>query len=423
MLVLASLAAVAPVSTDLYLPGFPELGDALGVGRERGPAHPHLVPGRARRRAAGDGAALGPVRAPYAADRQRRGLRGRGCGLCDGADPDRTRRRPAGAGLRGRRRHGHRPRGDRRPGDRHGGGQGVHADAHRRRRRPSARAAGRRRCWPDRSAGAGCSGRSPASAPRCWSASSSCSRETHPPRAANHAAVPRLGGGLRHVMANRSLPRPVARLRAVVRGDDGLHLGLAVRVPERRRPVRGRLRRRVRRQRRRAHLCGLGHQARLVERWSAAQIVRTRDQRSRSPRLLAFVGSPRSGRPHGRYRSRSSSPSPPTAAIMGNSAALAMAEVTRGRRRMGSAVLGFSSVRPRRRGLAAGRAGRRGVSRRGTRASVMAAPPRRWGSPEPGQSAAVSSSSTETATSYSRRRSQTTAGSVSRRGCQCAPPR
>ncbi|MBA2955291.1 Bcr/CflA family efflux MFS transporter [Nocardioides sp. MAH-18] len=32
LLVLASLAAVAPVSTDLYLPGFPELGAELGVG-------------------------------------------------------------------------------------------------------------------------------------------------------------------------------------------------------------------------------------------------------------------------------------------------------------------------------------------------------------------------------------------------------
>ncbi|GAA4703103.1 multidrug effflux MFS transporter [Nocardioides conyzicola] len=31
LLVLASLAAVAPVSTDLYLPGFPELGDDLGA--------------------------------------------------------------------------------------------------------------------------------------------------------------------------------------------------------------------------------------------------------------------------------------------------------------------------------------------------------------------------------------------------------
>ena len=32
LIVLASLAAVAPVSTDLYLPGFPDLGDDLGVG-------------------------------------------------------------------------------------------------------------------------------------------------------------------------------------------------------------------------------------------------------------------------------------------------------------------------------------------------------------------------------------------------------
>ena len=31
LLVLASLAAVAPVATDLYLPGFPAIGDALGV--------------------------------------------------------------------------------------------------------------------------------------------------------------------------------------------------------------------------------------------------------------------------------------------------------------------------------------------------------------------------------------------------------
>lgn len=32
LIVLASLAAVAPVATDLYLPGFPDLGDDLGVG-------------------------------------------------------------------------------------------------------------------------------------------------------------------------------------------------------------------------------------------------------------------------------------------------------------------------------------------------------------------------------------------------------
>ena len=31
LFVLASLAAVAPVATDLYLPGFPAMGDALGA--------------------------------------------------------------------------------------------------------------------------------------------------------------------------------------------------------------------------------------------------------------------------------------------------------------------------------------------------------------------------------------------------------
>ena len=31
LIVLASLAAVAPVATDLYLPGFPAMGDALGA--------------------------------------------------------------------------------------------------------------------------------------------------------------------------------------------------------------------------------------------------------------------------------------------------------------------------------------------------------------------------------------------------------
>jgi len=45
---------------------------------------------------------------------------------------------------------------------------------------------------------------------------------------------------------------------AVVRDDDGLHLSLAVRLPERRRPLGSRVRRRLRRQRRRADLGGLG---------------------------------------------------------------------------------------------------------------------------------------------------------------------
>ena len=53
-------------------------------------------------------------------------------------------------GFAGRRRHGDRPRGDRRPGHRPGGGQGLHADAHRRRGRAGAGAAGRR---PARRAG------------------------------------------------------------------------------------------------------------------------------------------------------------------------------------------------------------------------------------------------------------------------------
>ena len=144
LLVLASLAAVAPVATDLYLPGFPAMGDALGARRQRGAAHPHLVPGRARVRPAGDGPALRPLRAPYAARGQRRGLRGRGRGLRDGPDADRARRRPPRAGLRRRRRHGHRPGGDHRRGDRHRRRPGLHADAHRRRGRAGAGAAGRR---------------------------------------------------------------------------------------------------------------------------------------------------------------------------------------------------------------------------------------------------------------------------------------
>ena len=55
----------------------------------------------------------------------------------------------------------------------------------------------------------------------------------------------RRGGGstlaaMRTVVAQPRLPRPGRGLRAVVRRDDGLHLGLAVRLPERRRPLRGR---------------------------------------------------------------------------------------------------------------------------------------------------------------------------------------
>ena len=87
LLVLASLAAFAPVATDLYLPGFPAMGEALGADASGvqltlttflvGLAFGQLV--------------MGPLsdrfgrRAP--ADRQRRGLRGRERGLRGRPDP------------------------------------------------------------------------------------------------------------------------------------------------------------------------------------------------------------------------------------------------------------------------------------------------------------------------------------------------
>ncbi len=126
-------------------PGLP--GDRRRPRRDaqRCAAHAHLVPGRAGVRPAGDGAAVGPLRAPRPAARQRRGLRRRPGWS---ARPHRTWRcwsSPARAGLRRRGRHGHRPGDHRRRRHRPCGGQGLHPDDHRRRRGAGARPARRGR--------------------------------------------------------------------------------------------------------------------------------------------------------------------------------------------------------------------------------------------------------------------------------------
>ena len=84
--------------------------------------------------------------------------------------------------------------------------------------------------------------------------------ETHPPEARTvHREASPLGG-IRHGARHPRLPQPDRGERAVVRRADGLHLVVAVRLPERRRPLRDRVRRRVRRQRHRADRCRLGRQ-------------------------------------------------------------------------------------------------------------------------------------------------------------------
>ena len=233
LLVLASLAALAPVATDLYLPGFPEIGADFGA--EASAVQLTLTsflvgPGL---RSAGDGSAVGPSRTTRPADRQRVGLRGRRRRLRAGPDAARAGPRPARAGVRRRRGHGHRAGDHRRRGDRPCGGQGVHADDHGRWRRAGAGAPGGRparrshRLARDaldrRRAVRGDAGRRPARDPRDASRRGTATgrrvRAGRRPDRPAHAGVPRAAGGV----------------RAQLRRDDGLHLVLAVRLPERRR--------------------------------------------------------------------------------------------------------------------------------------------------------------------------------------------
>ena len=59
--------------------------------------------------------------------------------------------------------------------------------------------------------------------------------ETHPPRYAAPARRPSLDG-VRTVLGSRAYRGPLAVFALCFARDDGLHLGLAVRLPERRRP-------------------------------------------------------------------------------------------------------------------------------------------------------------------------------------------
>ena len=192
--------------------------------------------------------------------------------------------------------------------------------------------------------------------------------ETHPAG----APEPRRDSSPRRPHRARA-PGPTAGRVAVfalsLRRDDGLHLGLAVRLPERRRALRDRLRRRLRRQRRRADRPRAGWPAG----WSTAGRRRAwcaPRSRCRSRRPWPSSCWP-AGAPAWTYAGRrSSSPSPRNGAIMGNAAALAMAEVraVAGTGQRGPRLL---PVRARRGGLAAGRPRRRGLAP-SSRPSVMA---------------------------------------------------
>ena len=250
LLVLASLAAVAPIATDLYLPGFPALGDELGLSAQRRAAHPHGVPRGDGRRPARHGTPVRPVgrRPPLVASAV--GLRPRRRGERAGAVPARAPRRPVPAGLRRRRWHGHRPRRHRRPRDRTGRGQGADADAHGRWRGPGARPPGRRPALRP-----GGVARHPVDGHRTLPGHARRRR-----RGAAGVAAARRADGVRHVLAAvrrvGARPRRSCHRSAVFAlafgDDDGLHLGLAVRLPQRGRAVRGGLRPRLRRQRRSA---------------------------------------------------------------------------------------------------------------------------------------------------------------------------
>ena len=86
-------------------------------------------------------------------------------------------------------------------------------------------------------------------------------RARDPPGRAAHAPATTVDAGRDAARwSPPRLPRPGRGVRPVVRRDDGLHLVVAVRLPERRRALRGRVRHRLRRQRRRAHRRRLGRQ-------------------------------------------------------------------------------------------------------------------------------------------------------------------
>ena len=230
---------------------------AAGDGRDarrrpqRRAADAHRLPGGAGARPAGHGTAVGPLRASPAPRPQRDGLRGSGGGVRARPHPPGAPGRPASAGLRRGRRHGDRPRGDRRPRHRPGRGQGLHADDHRRWGRAGAGAAGRepagrpgglaRDALDGRRPLRGHAARRPAGGARDTSARG-------PLRAPRGLAAGRDPAGARHPC----LPQPDRGERPVLRRADGLHLVVAVRLPERRRPLRDRVRRRVRHQRHRA---------------------------------------------------------------------------------------------------------------------------------------------------------------------------
>ena len=163
------------------------------------------------------------------------------------------------------------------------------------------------------------------------------------------------------------VPRAGGGVRPQLRRDDGLHLVLAVRLPERRRPLRGRLRARVRRQRRRAHRSRLGGQPPRGPVVAAQHGAHGR----RGPGLagtvaflvLAVADVPPWPAPVPIFVAVASN-----GAIMGNSAALAMAQVRPGR--------GYRQRGPRLRPVRARRP--RARPRRPGRRAPPSVVPRRW---------------------------------------------
>ena len=162
--------------------------------------------------------------------------------------------------------------------------------------------------------------------------------ETHPAdvRRASGATV---RDGVRTVLRTPRVPGSARGVRTELRRDDGLHLVLAVRLPERRRAPRDRLRDRLRRERRRPDRPRLGGQP--PRRPLAAADHGAYRRRCPAPRHagvpgLALADAPAWLLPIPIFVAVASN-----GAIMGNSAALAMAEV-RPVAGTGSAVLGFA---------------------------------------------------------------------------------
>ena len=164
--------------------------------------------------------------------------------------------------------------------------------------------------------------------------------ETHPAEARRHGRRRPRWTASGPSCAPARYRAPVGRVRASLRRDDGLHLVLAVRLPERRRARRGRLRPRVRRERRRADRPRAGWPATSSTGGRHAAWC-ARPSRSSSPATVTFLVLALADVPAWLLPVPIFVAVASNGAIMGNSAALAMAEV-RPVAGTGSAVLGFA---------------------------------------------------------------------------------